>query len=171
MQHTVCTHDERRSSIQVKHVSRETEVDVDVDIDVDVDFDRALFGRRHNTQLLLAVSRRFRRPHDHWKSTAGLCRVLEHTDCKAHSFSTRGAVYTSSKGGMVLQKERMSIEIRRRLSSHWTTTPYLIASCISTGSTQGHSAPLENDQRIKTVQGSCSWTTFLGIQLECISMQ
>lgn len=44
MQHTVCTHDKRRSSIQVKHVSRETEVDVDVDIDVDVDFDRALFG-------------------------------------------------------------------------------------------------------------------------------
>ena len=160
MQHTACTYDKRRSSIQVKHVSRETEADVDVDIDVDVDFDRALFGRRHNTQLLLAVSRPSWRPHDHWRSTAGLCRVLEHTDCKAHSFIARGAVYTSSKGGMALQKKRMSIEIRRRLSSHWTTTPYLIASCILTGSTQRHSRLWRTTRVLKQPGAAVHWRRF-----------
>lgn len=152
MQHTACTYDKRRSSIQVKHVSRETEANVDVD--------RALFGRRHNTQLLLAVSRQFCRPHDHWRSTAGLSRVLEHTGSKADFFSTRGAVCTSSKGGMALQKKRMSIEIRRRLSSHWTTTPYLIAACILTGSTQGHSHLWRTTRVLKQPGAAVHWRRF-----------
>lgn len=152
MQHTACTYDKRRSSIQVKHVSRETEANVDVN--------RALFGRRHNTQLLLAVSRQFCRPHDHWRSTAGLSRVLEHIGSKADFFSTRGAVYTSSKGKMVLQKICMSTGCRRHLSSHWTTTPYLIASCILTGSTQRHSRLWRTTRVLKQPRAAVHWRRF-----------